>query len=144
MTRHTIRGNNRSKLRSHNLEVSRTKSARTSSSPQTKRYAVKSMSKETQTQQMRKQQSNHQVKKSQNLKKVSPNSKEKSDNGVFKYLIVITCTIFTFGSLGFGYTLRYAHKWQKLMINNSDLHNAMTRGQEVIQQDMMRELRINN
>lgn len=29
-------------------------------------------------------------------------------------IMVIIITVFSFGGLGFGYTLRYAHKWQQL------------------------------
>ncbi|MGY6530241.1 MAG: hypothetical protein ACXITR_09955 [Cyanobacterium sp.] len=142
MTKNATRGNNSPKFRSSNLEVSRSKSRRKNSSPQTKRYAVKSTVREQKTQNVRSSKSS-QI-KSNNVKKVSQGTNNKNEGGILKYLIVITCTIFTFGSLGFGYTLRYAHKWQESMVNDSvDLQNTITQGQEIVKQEMMKELRIN-
>ncbi|MBF2058049.1 MAG: hypothetical protein IGQ45_12755 [Cyanobacterium sp. T60_A2020_053] len=57
-------------------------------------------------------------KQSSNKKKHPQQIKSISDNRqhypLWLKIMVITITIFSFGGLGFGYTLRYAHKWQQL------------------------------
>lgn len=141
MTKNTIKGNNVSKPRSYNLEVSRSQSKQKHSSPQTQRYAVKNIHRGQQTSPIRNKKSS-QV-KPHNVKKVCVEEKSKGENCIFKYLIVVTSTIFTFGSFGFGYTLRYAHKWQQLIVNEADAESII-QGPEVIKQDIIKELRINN
>ncbi|AFZ47504.1 hypothetical protein Cyast_1543 [Cyanobacterium stanieri PCC 7202] len=141
MTKNTLKGNQKSRVTSYNLEVSRPQPRKRSVSPDTKRYALKTVSKKP-VGNTRKKTNQNQY---NNIKKTSrKKSNAVNENGILKYLIVVTCTIFTFGSLGFGYTLRYANKWQELMSEESGIPNTLIQGQEVIKQEMMKELRINN
>lgn len=141
MTKNTLKENQKSRVTSYNLEVSRPQSRKRSVPPDTKRYALKTVNKKP-VGNMRQKPSptqHHSIKKTSQQKNNTVNQ-----SGTLKYLIVITSTIITFGSLGFGYTLRYAHQWQELMSEESVIPNALIQGQEVIKQEMMKELTINN
>ncbi|MBE9222103.1 hypothetical protein IQ215_05270 [Cyanobacterium stanieri LEGE 03274] len=134
MTKKNIRGNKTTPLRSHNLEISR---PQTPNRQMPRKYAVKTIQKQPQNTRKKHPTKVH----PQHTNKTNVANQDK--NSILKYLIVITGTIFTFGSLGFGYTLRYAHKWQQLMVNETDVNNII-QGQEVIKQEIIQELRINN
>lgn len=71
-----------------------------------------------------------------NARKSNKNKVEKKNNNysqsqkyltIFKYLILSTTIIFSFGGLGFGLALRYGHSWkvshslQELGVRSSDL-----------------------
>ncbi len=62
----------------------------------------------------------------------SPSTHKKE---IFTSLVVITFTAFCFGGLGFGYTLRYAQKWQSLMGKNSLPFSNFVNNQESIKQE---------
>jgi len=97
--------------------------------PVTKKSSIK----KTQSS-IKKSSSNNRIKSSKNSKRTQlSNSKEKK--GIFISLLVITFTAFCFGGLGFGYTLRYAQKWQEIITKGSSLKSNLVKNQSVIGQD---------
>ncbi|WP_330203759.1 hypothetical protein [Cyanobacterium sp. Dongsha4] len=65
--------------------------------------------------------------KNKAVKKSNNHSQPQKYLTIFKYLILSTTIIFSFGGLGFGLALRYGHSWeishsqQELGVRSSDL-----------------------
>jgi hypothetical protein len=87
---------------------------------------------------IRKTSNNNKIRANKNYIKNSKKtnlSNPEGKKGILISLLVITFTAFSFGGLGFGYTLRYAQKWQKIVLKSSTLQNNFVKNPPVISQD---------